>query len=100
MLKKSLINKLYSYNMHIGSQFSYSSKFNYYLLGKRFDFYIINLNKSFLLLKKTIFFLNNLAINNGSLLFHYSKYSNLEMIYKCVLLSICKKSNQPFIKYN
>lgn len=100
MLKKSLINRLYKYNMHIGSIASINSKLNYYILGNRFGFSIIDLNKSFILLKKTIFFLNQLSINNGSLLFYYSNYSNLNIIYKCILLSICKSSNQQMITYN
>lgn len=100
MLKKSLLLKLYSYNMHLGSVAFYNSRLNYYIFGKRFNFYLINLNKSFLLLKKVLFFLNKLSSNNGSLLFHYSNYSNLNLIYKCVLLSISKISNQQLITYN
>lgn len=100
MLKKALILKLYSYNMHVGSFSSYNSKLNYYIFGKRYNFYIINLNKTFFLLKKVLFFLNNLAFTNGSLLFHYSNYMNLNIIFKCVLLSICKISNQQLITYN
>lgn len=100
MLKKSLVDRLYKYNMHIGSIASLNSKLNYYILGNRFGFHIIDLNKSFILLKKTIFFLNKLSENNGSLLFHYSGYSHLSIIYKCVLLSICKSSNQQMITYN
>ena len=100
MLKKSLLIKLYSYNMHLGSNTSYNSRLNHYIFGKRFNFYIINMNKSFLLLKKVLFFLNMLAANNGSLLMHYSNYLNLNIIYKCVLLSITKRSNQQIITYN
>lgn len=100
MLKKSLISKLYSYNMHIGSISFYNSRLSYYIFGKRYNFYIIDLNKVFFLLKKALFFLDNLALNNGSLLFHYSNYMNLNIIYKCVLLSICKNSSQQLITYN
>lgn len=100
MLKKHLINHLYSYNIHIGHIDCYNSQLNYYILGRRFYFYIIDINKTFFLLKKVIFFLKTLSLNNGSLLFHYSKYFNLNIIYKCVLLSISKNSNQQIITYN
>lgn len=100
MLKKTLITKLYSYNIHIGHLYSYNSQLNFYILGKRFNFSIININNSFLLLKKVIFFLKKLSLNSGRLLFHYTKYQNLNIIYKCVLLSISKSSNQQMITYN
>lgn len=100
MSRKSLLLKLYNYNMHIGSISSYNSKLNYFIFGKRYDFYIINMNKSFILLKKALLFLDNLSLNNGSLLFYYSDYTKLNIIYKCVLLSICKNSNQQLITYN
>lgn len=100
MLKKTLLKKLYVYNMHIGHSYSYNSGLNYYILGKRFNFFIINMNKTFILLKKVLFFLKNLSLNSGLLLFHYSKYGVIELIYKCVLLSIVKKSNQSLVTYN
>ena len=86
--------------MHVGSIDYVNSQLNYYILGNRFGFHIIDINKSFFLIKKTIFFLNKLSENNGSLLFYYSNYSNINILYKCVLLSICKSSNQQLITYN
>jgi len=70
------------------------------MLGKRFNFHIINLNKSFILLKKVLSFIKHLSLNNGSLLFYYNKFNTLNIIYKCVLLSIVKQSNQQIITHN
>jgi len=100
MFNKTLMEKLFFYNMHIGHKTVYNSQLNYYILGQRFNFFIIDLSKSFLLLKKVLLFLKHLAINNGTLLFYYSQYSNLSLIYKCVLLSISKSSNQQLVTYN
>lgn len=100
MLKKALLLKLYSYNMHIGSLKNSNSRLNYYVIGKRYNYTIINLNKTFILLKKVLFFLNNLSSNNGSLLFNYEWYNKLHIMYKCVLLSISKRSSQQMITYN
>ncbi len=100
MLKKTLLHRLYIYNMHLGHSDSNNSQLNYYILGKRFNFFIINMNKTFLLLKKVLFFIKKLSLNSGLLLFHYSKYGVIELIYKCVLLSIVKQSNQSLVTYN
>ena len=100
MIKKSLISKLYSYNIHLGSISPYNSNLNYYLIGNRFNFNIINLNKSFILLKKALFLVKRLSMVNGSLLFYYSNYLNLNIVHKCVLLSICKNTQQQIITYN
>ena len=86
--------------MHLGSLSPYNSNLNYYLLGNRFNFNIINLNKSFLLLKKALLFVRRLSMTNGSLLFYYSKYTSLNIVHKCVLLSCCKNSQQQIITYN
>ena len=100
MIKKDIISNLYLYNAHIGHYGNYNSKLGFYILGKRYNFAIIDLNKSFLLLKKALFLVKNLSLNNSTLLFHYSKYMNLNIIYKCVLISIIKHSGQQIIRYD
>lgn len=100
MIKKSVIERLYLYNIHIGHLGFYNSKLNYYFLGKRFNYIIIDMNKTFILLKKALCFVKNLSLKNGSILFNYSQYLNLNLIYKCILLSIAKHSNQQLITHN
>ena len=101
MIKKNILKKLQVLGCHIGHQTtSFNSELNYYILGKRFNFVIIDLNKSFLLLKKALFFTKNLSANNGSMLFYYSRFSQLSWIYKCVLLTISKNSYQQMITFN
>jgi len=47
MIKESLLEKLFIYNMHLGHQSSYNSQLNFYILGRRFNFYIIDLHRTF-----------------------------------------------------
>jgi len=100
MLKKSLINKLYLYSMHLGHIEEYNTDLNYYCLGKRYLFNIIDINKSFFLLKKAIFFIKNLSLNNGSILYYYSRFTSLNILNKCFLLSISKEYGQQLIRFN
>lgn len=97
MLHRSLIKKLFVYNMHLGHYGSSNSDLNSYVLGKRFNFVIFNLNNTFMLLKKALLFIKLLSTSNGDLLFYYSKYTDLSLTYKCVLLSLTTRIAQPII---
>lgn len=97
MISNTLLKKLFSYNMHLGHLGAYNSDLNNYVLGKRFNFVILNLNSTFILLKKALLFIKLLASRNGYLLFFYSKYTDLSLMFKCVLLSITMRCSQPII---
>lgn len=97
MISKLLLKRLFVYNMHIGHYGAYNSNLNNYVLGKRLNYVIFNLNSTLILLKRALLFLKVLASRNGSLLFFYSKYTYLNLMFKCVLLSITTKCSQPII---
>lgn len=99
MIKKSLINTLYSYNVHIGHFDHFNTLLDHYMIGRRHLFYIIDINKVFLLLKKVLFLLKKLSLNNSDLLFFYNRFFYLDIMYKCVLLSLSKACNQQMITY-
>ena len=98
-MKDTLLNRLFLYNTHIGHSGFFNSTFSEYFLGKRFDYIIFDLKKSFLFLKRALFFLKNLAHLNGSVLFSHTLFNTLELSYQCSLLSIAKRSNMPIITY-
>lgn len=100
MIKESLLEKLFIYNMHLGHQSSYNSQLNFYILGRRFNFYIIDLHRTFFFLKKALYFIKHLSLKNGSMLFFYSQFTNLPLLYKCMLLSVSKYSTQQIITFN
>ena len=97
MISKTLLKRLFVYNMHIGHYGAYNSNLNNYVLGRRLNYVILDLNSTLILLKKALLFLKVLASRNGYLLFFYSKYTYLNLMFKCVLLSITTKCTQPII---
>lgn len=100
MVKYEILHYLYKLNAHIGHRvIRNTTSLNFYLIGKRFDFIIIDLEKSFLFLKKAIQFLTRLCKNNGHLLFYHSLFFNLEMVYKCLFISLSKRTLQGLITY-
>jgi len=100
MVKKSILNKLFLYNMHIGHNYLFNSTLSEYIYGKRYGYIIIDLNKSFFFLRKALLFIESLSRLNGSLLFFHTNYTNLELIHQCALLSIVKSINQPIITHD
>ena len=98
-MRKNLLFELYRYGMHLGSNNSYNTNLNYFVLGTRFSYAIINMNKSFFLIKKVILFLKTLSLNQGSICFYHTLFSSMNFIYKTCLLNIVLKSYQSMIVY-
>ena len=96
-----MVNKLklelYKHGMHLGCNIRYNTNLNYFILGTRFGYCIININRSLLLLKKAISFLKILASNSGSILFYHTMFKSLNDTHKSSLLNIVLKSNQSMI---
>ena len=69
---------------HIGSsisEYNYSSSLNQFLLGSMYNYYIIDLKKSFYLLKRTLYFLMVLGISNAHLLFFYFLKTGFQIFF-------------------
>jgi ribosomal protein S2 len=94
---KSIILYFLKLGAHIGSSISvynYSSSLNQYLLGSMYNFYIIDLKKSLYLLKRALYFLISLGINNAHLLFFYFLNSSFKIYF---FFLIKKKNKHSFV---
>lgn len=96
-MRKDLLLELYKYGMHLGSNNFYNTNLNYFVLGTRFNYAIINMNKSFYTIKKVILFLKTLASNQGSICFYHTLFNSMNFIHRTCLLSIVLRSYQSMI---
>lgn len=90
MFKPTLIFTLYKLGVHIGSYLTslHQHALDNYILGRRYDFDVIDLQHTYIFLKKAVAFVDTLASNNGNLLFYYSDLYKLDYINKCFFVSL------------
>lgn len=96
-MRRDLLLELYKYGMHLGSNHSYNTNLNYFVIGTRFNYAIIDINKSFYTIKKVLLFLKTLSSNQGTICFYHTLFSSMNLIYKTCLLNIVLKSFQSMI---
>ena len=100
MLKNNVFEKLHSLNIHMGHISFYNSELNFFIIGKRFNYSIINIHNTFLLIKKSLHFVNNLSQQLGNIIFFYESFLELPIVYRCILISVAKSTNQQIVAYN
>lgn len=78
-MKKKILNIFFLYNIHIGHSYDYNTSLNYFIIGKRLGFFIIDISKAFFFLKKALFFIHSLSVKNCSLLFYNSTFNSFDL---------------------
>jgi len=95
--------KLISMGVHIGDRMNaqhYSTAINYYLIGIRNSFLVIDLKKTIYYLKRALLYANVLSLKRGSFLFYHSdidSFFNLKVIF---FYLIKVKARQSYINYS
>lgn len=98
MTSKFLISTLFELGVHLGSIRNRTlSTSNFFILGNRHGFDIIDVKKSVFFLQKTLFFLREVGRMDGRLLFYYTSLSFFHPFVRIYLVNlIVNKGDQSF----
>lgn len=99
MLNISLVDKLFDLGAHLGSMYNMKVNWLDYIIGKRYEYDIVDIIKTSSLLKGALFFVNQLSTYNCYVLFHYSEFYKLPLHLKCTFLNIVTTGGQQMITY-